>query len=102
MVAVWILRDHGSYWEIASAAHIQGVWKSRPRMGFIPHFAVGLVWAMPWDELCELSWGIWQVGGLSSKMDHVLECECPNSAEVTWEKCLNTDYSQRLMNSVLQ
>ena len=35
-------------------------------------------------------------------MKHVLECECPNSAEVTWEKCLNTDYFQRFMNSVLR
>lgn len=45
-----------------------------------------------------LSQGICWVWGLSSKMDHVLEC--PNSADVTWEKYLNTDYFQRLMNSV--
>lgn len=35
-------------------------------------------------------------------MDHVLGCERPNSAHVTWEKCLHTDYFQRLMNSVSQ
>ena len=51
---------------------------------------------------CELSCGIFQVWGLSLKMDHGLECECSNSAEVAWEKCLDTAYFQRFMNSVLQ
>lgn len=76
----------------------------RPSQGWelIPLLAVGV-----WSGSCP-GWVVWallghcQVWELSLKMDHVLECECPNSAEVTWEKCLNTDYFQSLMNSVLQ
>lgn len=72
------------------------------RQGLLLQFCCGVGFGPHPDELCEVSGGIFQVQGFSSQMDCVLECKWPNSAEMTWKKCLNTDYFQRLMNSVLQ
>lgn len=101
MVEGRIQRDHRDYWEIENSTHVQGIVEDPAKDGFNCTFCCRVVDCAQ-GELYGLSWGICQVWGFSSKMDLVLECECSNSAEVTWEKCLNTDYFQRFMNSVLQ
>lgn len=72
------------------------LWKTQPKMGLIPLCAVGFVWTVPGDELCELSWGTRLKDGPCVRMSTF------KLAEGTWEKCLNTHYFQRFMNSVLQ